>query len=186
MTARVTQYKEEADSDIHLVLKDSANRSMIAEIPAPSCVGSSSRWKADIATARHDLDAHLPAVNVVASHQPRRDIARAWILRPASRSDRRRAQRNRAPSRHPRATALTRFGADRSLPETFALGIPVDREPVPIARSGAIFRLLMPALSTAPTASGSRSFGPPTLHRLRSTTAEKWLGRFASSTRGRE
>ena len=52
VTARVTQYKEEADSDIHLVLKDSANRSMIAEIPAPSCVGNSSRWKAGIAGAR--------------------------------------------------------------------------------------------------------------------------------------
>jgi hypothetical protein len=52
VTARVTQYKEEADSDIHLVLKDSANRSMIAEIPAPNCVGSSSRWKANITNAR--------------------------------------------------------------------------------------------------------------------------------------
>lgn len=52
VTARVTQYKEEADSDVHLVLKDSANRSMIAEIPAPTCVGSSSRWRANIATAR--------------------------------------------------------------------------------------------------------------------------------------
>jgi hypothetical protein len=52
LAARVTQYKEEADSDIHLVLRDSANRSMIAEIPAPSCVGSSSRWKAGISGAR--------------------------------------------------------------------------------------------------------------------------------------
>jgi len=52
VTARVTQYKEEADSDIHLVLKDSANRSMIAEIPAPTCVGKTSRWKAGITSAR--------------------------------------------------------------------------------------------------------------------------------------
>jgi hypothetical protein len=52
VTARVTQYKEEADSDIHLVLKDSANRSMIAEIPAPNCVGNTSRWKANITNAR--------------------------------------------------------------------------------------------------------------------------------------
>ncbi len=50
--ARVTQYKEEADSDVHLVLKDSANHSMIAEIPAPTCVGKSSRWKAKITSAR--------------------------------------------------------------------------------------------------------------------------------------
>src|SRR5436190_2974672 len=33
MTVTVTQYKEETDSDIHLVLADSANRKMIAEIP---------------------------------------------------------------------------------------------------------------------------------------------------------
>jgi hypothetical protein len=52
VTATVTQYKEEADSDIHLVLKDSANRSMIAEIPAPSCVGTTSRWPTNIAAAR--------------------------------------------------------------------------------------------------------------------------------------
>jgi hypothetical protein len=52
VTATITQYKEEADSDIHLVLKDAQNRSMIAEIPAPSCVGSTSRWRASITTAR--------------------------------------------------------------------------------------------------------------------------------------
>lgn len=52
VTATVTQYKEEADSDVQLVLKDAQNRSMIAEIPAPSCVGSTSRWRASIAGAR--------------------------------------------------------------------------------------------------------------------------------------
>jgi len=52
VTATVTQYKEEADSDIHLVLHDSAGHSMIAEIPAPTCVASSSRWRSNIASAR--------------------------------------------------------------------------------------------------------------------------------------
>lgn len=52
VTATVTQYKEEADSDIHLVLTDSARRSMIAEIPSPNCVGSTSRWRNNISSAR--------------------------------------------------------------------------------------------------------------------------------------
>jgi hypothetical protein len=52
VTATITQYKEEADSDVHLVLKGAQNHSMIAEIPAPSCVGSTSRWRAGIASAR--------------------------------------------------------------------------------------------------------------------------------------
>ena len=52
VTATVTQYKEEADSDIHLVLHDSAGRSMIAEIPSPGCVGSTSRWRTNISSAR--------------------------------------------------------------------------------------------------------------------------------------
>jgi hypothetical protein len=51
ITATVTQYKEEADSDIHLVLHDSGH-SMIAEIPAPNCVGSTSRWRSNIASTR--------------------------------------------------------------------------------------------------------------------------------------
>jgi hypothetical protein len=52
ITATVTQYKEEADSDVHLVLRDSSNRSMIAEIPAPSCVSSISRFRTNIASSR--------------------------------------------------------------------------------------------------------------------------------------
>jgi len=33
--------KQEADSDYHLVLSDTGGRTMIAEIPSPSCIGSS-------------------------------------------------------------------------------------------------------------------------------------------------
>jgi hypothetical protein len=50
--AYVTQYKIEADSDIHLVLKDSAGRKMIAEIPKLPCVGSTSRWRGAISSTR--------------------------------------------------------------------------------------------------------------------------------------
>ena len=52
LTATVTQYKEEADSDIHLVIKDGSGRSMIAEIPSPSCVSSASLWRDKISGAR--------------------------------------------------------------------------------------------------------------------------------------
>ena len=52
VTAYLTQYKIEADGDIHLVLKDSSGRSMIAEIPFGACVPSVSRWRTSIASAR--------------------------------------------------------------------------------------------------------------------------------------
>lgn len=50
--AYLTQYKLEADGDIHLVLKDSSGRNMIAEIPLGGCVPLASRWKSSMATAR--------------------------------------------------------------------------------------------------------------------------------------
>jgi len=58
VTAYVTQYKLEADSDIHLVLKDTAGRQMIAEIPKPTCVGATSRWRTGITNARNAWTAH--------------------------------------------------------------------------------------------------------------------------------
>jgi hypothetical protein len=61
VTANVTQYKLEADSDIHLVLKDSAGRKMIAEIPSPNCVGSTSRCKVAIGVTRNTCAAHYKA-----------------------------------------------------------------------------------------------------------------------------
>lgn len=50
--AVLTQYKQEADGDLHLIVRDSANRTMIAEIPYPSCVPTASRWKSLITSAR--------------------------------------------------------------------------------------------------------------------------------------
>jgi len=51
-SATLTQYKVEADGDIHLVVKDAAGGTMIAEAPNPSCVGSTSPFKAKITTVR--------------------------------------------------------------------------------------------------------------------------------------
>jgi hypothetical protein len=42
LSATLTQYKLEADSDYHLVLSDGNGHTMIAEIPHPACVGSTS------------------------------------------------------------------------------------------------------------------------------------------------
>lgn len=58
VTAYLTQYKLETDGDIHMVLKDSAGRSMISEIPYSSCVPTTSRWKSAIASARSAFAAH--------------------------------------------------------------------------------------------------------------------------------
>lgn len=49
------------DSDYHMVLTDDAGRTMIAEIPAPSCVGPGSPFAAGIAHARAQFDAMFTA-----------------------------------------------------------------------------------------------------------------------------
>jgi len=45
------------DSDYHMVIVDSAGRTMIAEIPSPNCVPAGSRFAAGIAHARAQFDA---------------------------------------------------------------------------------------------------------------------------------
>lgn len=49
---RLTAYRIEDDSDIHLVIRDAAGKTMIAEIPRPGCVPRKSLWRAQIAAAR--------------------------------------------------------------------------------------------------------------------------------------
>ena len=56
--ATVRAYKREADSDYHLALVDSSGATMIAELAAPSCVGSSI-WAPQIAAARAAFDHNL-------------------------------------------------------------------------------------------------------------------------------
>jgi hypothetical protein len=49
--ATLAEFKEEADSDIHLVIVDASGETMIAEIPDPACA-QGSRVEAQIARAR--------------------------------------------------------------------------------------------------------------------------------------
>jgi hypothetical protein len=59
--ATLTQYKLEADSDYHLVLSDGSGHTMIAEIPDPACVGSTSPLTSSIQKARGQFDARFTA-----------------------------------------------------------------------------------------------------------------------------
>jgi hypothetical protein len=61
LDATLVEYKLESDSDYHLVLKDSAGHTMLAEIPLPSCVGAGSPFKAGITNARAQFDAKYHA-----------------------------------------------------------------------------------------------------------------------------
>jgi uncharacterized protein (TIGR03437 family) len=62
LNATLTEFKLESDdSDYHLVLSDSAGKTMIAEIPAPNCVGSSSPFKPSISNSRSQFDARFKA-----------------------------------------------------------------------------------------------------------------------------
>jgi hypothetical protein len=57
VSATLTEFKLEADSDYHVVLSDGAGHTMISEIPDPACVGASSRLLTRIQTARGQFDA---------------------------------------------------------------------------------------------------------------------------------
>ena len=61
--ATLTQYRMSDDSDYHLVLVDSAGKTMIAELPHPDCVGESSPFKAAIASARTAFNSQLRATS---------------------------------------------------------------------------------------------------------------------------
>ena len=57
LSATLTEFKMEADSDYHLVLADTSGHTMIAEIPDPACVGSTSPLASSISKARGEFDA---------------------------------------------------------------------------------------------------------------------------------
>ena len=59
--ATLVQYKLENDSNYHLVLKDAQGNTLIAEIPDPACVGSSSPFASGIQNARSEFDAKYVA-----------------------------------------------------------------------------------------------------------------------------
>ncbi|MGI8967591.1 MAG: hypothetical protein ACR2GA_00600 [Chloroflexota bacterium] len=63
LPATIIRSKIEADSDVHLVLSDSGGRTMIAEIPAPQCVGSNSPFRGSIAYVRRTFTSRYHPVD---------------------------------------------------------------------------------------------------------------------------
>jgi uncharacterized protein (TIGR03437 family) len=61
LSATITDYKLEDDSDYHIVLQDSGGRTMIAEIPLATCVGLGSPFLPGIASARSQFNARFTA-----------------------------------------------------------------------------------------------------------------------------
>jgi hypothetical protein len=61
VSATLTDYKLEEDSDYHLVLRDELGNTIITEIAHPSCVGLGSPFAAGIANARQQFDARYTA-----------------------------------------------------------------------------------------------------------------------------
>src|SRR2546428_12201680 len=61
ITATLTVYKREADSDYHLVISDGSGNTMITEIADPQCVGAGSSLLPGIQNARSEFDARLRA-----------------------------------------------------------------------------------------------------------------------------
>jgi hypothetical protein len=64
LDAKIVAYKKEEDSDYHIVLREiDGNRTMIAEIPSPDCVGSNSPFLSGINKTRKLFDENLKATN---------------------------------------------------------------------------------------------------------------------------
>ena len=61
VSATLTRYKLENDSDYHLILVDGSGHSMITEIPDPACVASSSPLRTSIQKTRAAFDAQFAA-----------------------------------------------------------------------------------------------------------------------------
>src|SRR6185295_13891590 len=61
LSATLTKYVRETDSDYHLVIVDSAGRTMIVELPASNCVGAGSPFGPGISHARSQFDARFTA-----------------------------------------------------------------------------------------------------------------------------
>ena len=61
VTATLTVYKREDDSDYHLVIADGIGRTMITEIADPLCVGAGSPLLSGIQNARSEFDTRLKA-----------------------------------------------------------------------------------------------------------------------------
>jgi hypothetical protein len=67
LSATLTKYVRESDSDYHLVIVDSSGRTMIAELPASNCVGAGSPFGTGISRARSQFDARFTATTSMKS-----------------------------------------------------------------------------------------------------------------------
>jgi hypothetical protein len=56
LNCTLVKFKSEADEDYHLVLQDTSGNTMIAEIPNPSCLHTTSPFYALVSKARSDFD----------------------------------------------------------------------------------------------------------------------------------
>jgi hypothetical protein len=61
LSATLTKYVRESDSDYHLVIVDGSGRTMIVELPASNCVGAGSPFGTGIAHARQQFDSRFTA-----------------------------------------------------------------------------------------------------------------------------
>ena len=61
LNATLTEFKLESDSDYHLVISDPGGKTMIAEIPSPTCVGAGSPFATGISNARSEFNARFTA-----------------------------------------------------------------------------------------------------------------------------
>jgi len=59
LNATLTDYVLEDDSDYHLVLKDTSGKTMIVEVPSPTCVGPGSPFLPGITNARSEFNARF-------------------------------------------------------------------------------------------------------------------------------
>ncbi|HVR40523.1 MAG TPA: hypothetical protein VMU84_15615, partial [Thermoanaerobaculia bacterium] len=65
LSGTLTKYKRETDSDYHLVIQDSAGRTMIIELPSINCVGGGSPFGSGISHARAQFDARFTATTTM-------------------------------------------------------------------------------------------------------------------------
>lgn len=61
--ATLTKYKLENDNDYHLVIQNSAGKTMIVEIPKPDCVGQTSPFLSSIIGSRKEFDSRFTVTN---------------------------------------------------------------------------------------------------------------------------
>ena len=59
VNATLTEFRRSTDQDYHLNLRDASGKTMIAEIPCPCCIGTSSPVTSLIAAARSQFDSHF-------------------------------------------------------------------------------------------------------------------------------